>query len=178
MTLAAFRLLPQSNPRVTSWREGLVMPCHRRGSKSTGKSSDFPESDVLMDRGRPGPEWVLWAVCGSLSPREAGLRGGSAHAAAPGQVSFSNRTCSSKPGYGVPECFTLLTSDIAELRFAAHECPCFPACWPVLRPRDFLPREGISLSVCLSVLWACMSSVLPFDLFPLLCTPSCLLSAL
>lgn len=51
------------------------MPCHRRGSKSTGKSSDFPEADVLMDRGRPGPEWVLWAVCGSLSPGKAGLRG-------------------------------------------------------------------------------------------------------
>ena len=96
-----------------------------------------------MDRGHPGPEWVLWAVCGSLSSGEAGLRGRPAHAAAPGQVSFSNRTRSSKPDYGVPEHFILLTFGIAKLPFAAHECPCFPKCRPVLCSWDFLPREGV-----------------------------------
>lgn len=55
------------------------MPCYRRGSRSTGKLSDFPESDSA-DGQRPSRPGV-----GSLSSGEAGLRGRPAHAAASGQ---------------------------------------------------------------------------------------------
>lgn len=148
------------------------MPCYRRGSRSTGKLGGPPESHSAdgQSPSRPGvgPLGHLW----SPSPGEQG-RGEGLHmllllARCPSQVEHSpqNRVM------GVPEHSILLTSDVAKSPFAVHECPCFPRYSPVLPSWDFLPREGVISFSAHFVLWACMSSLLPFDLFPLLCTHS------
>ena len=131
---------------------------------------------ALTGPAHPGPEWVLWAICGPLSPGEAVLRGRSAHAAAPGQVSFSNGTWSSKQGDGSPRAFHFVNFGCCQVALCSTRVPLFPK---ITRQccllGIFYPEKGVSHF--LLTLFRGHACLLPFDLFPLLFVPT-LLSAL